>query len=423
MNAQNFLFLNSPEKAQLPFYGQILADMDVSVKGPQDSTKVDVNVTTREKSNIFMELAVPDQSYATPDFIRFVGTDSTNTEVAQGTVNYSVNTTAFNISGEIKVTPETKFNMVIDPANGDKISGSGEGDFTFSFDSQENLNLYGKYVLQEGSYTFTFLNIIKKNFQIEKGSSITWTGDADHGIMDVTALYKTEASRAPLIADQISNLSGPEAQAARNPQPVTVKLFLKGDMEEPDISFDIDVPENSTGVSSSSLVAERINEIKSSPSELNKQVLGVIAFNQFMPYQQLGIQGGASGAGIAAQSVSRVLNSQLNKLTDQIGGIDVQVNVNAGNQLNTSSLNVKASKQISDRLSVSVGGDVNALTQQQPGNSGTVFLGDYMILYRLNDAGTINLKVFSRSQKGFYSDYIQQLSGVSVQHSKQFDSF
>jgi len=421
LSTSNFLFINSLGKTGLPFYGKIFASANLLVEGPQEAIRVNLNAVTEKNSVIFMDLEMPEANYATPSFIHFTSPDSTRAIASQEedtTTLQAPSSFAFALSGGVKVTKDARFNLVIDPVNGDKITGQGEGDFTFSFDTENDLNLFGTYMLDEGTYTFTFLDVIKKNFKIIKGSSITWTGDPQAGIMDVTATYTTEASRAPLIADQINNLAGPEARAARRAMPVSVFLFLKGNLASPAITFKIEAPETTSEAGISSLVTNRLEEIENTPSELNKQVFGLIAFNQFMPYDQFAIQGGGGGASLAAQSVSRMLNSQLNRLTEKVGGVDIQLNVKAGDQLNTASVGFMATKAISDRLSVSIGG--NTVSSQQYG-SGQNYLGDYSVYYRLNDAGTINLKVFSKSQKDAYTDFIQQVSGILLQHSKQFD--
>lgn len=430
--AENFLFMNSMGKTALPFYGVIYANLDVALTGSSVNMKAHIKAKTRKGSNVFMSLETPGSSFETPEYIRFVSLDSTDTtglkelSIPVDTVRYRLGFSKFSISGEIEVTPEATFNLVVDPVNGDKIVGSGQGSFTFKFDEENDLNLYGNYVLKSGSYSFSFLQLVHKNFIIDGGSSISWYGDPFHGILDITAAYKTKASRIALVQDQEAALSPEELRAARQPLPVTVYLKMKGDMESPDIAFDIKVPEQTQGITGS-LVVQRLNQIKSDPGELNKQVLSVIAFNQFMPYQGFELQGSGQGAaGIAASSVSQLLNAQLNKLTGKINGLELQVNVQAGDQLNLQTVNLMATKKFSERVSVSIGGNLtgNQLNPQAGlGNNNMLLLGDYILFYRINSSGSINLKVFSKGQQELYSQYIQQISGASLQYKKNFDKF
>ncbi len=429
LSGRNFLFLNSKEAGIIPFYGRLYADLDMSVRGPQDNIRAQLKLETRAKTDISMSLASPEASYETPDYIRFVSPDTFSSDgivvrrqPKSDTLKAAgVDLSSFNISGELKVNRQARVNIVVDPVNGDKISSLGTGAFRFEFDSENDMNLFGTYTVEEGSYTFTFLNVIKKDFKIDKESTISWQGDPADGILNVTARYETKASRTALVDDQRTFLSPEEARAASRPLPVRVFLFLKGELSTPEITFDIEIPESIEGGSGNSMVAQRLNQIKSEPGELNKQVMGIIAFNQFLPYDSWNLQGGAGTNNIAAQSVSKALNAQLGQLTDKLGGVDIEVNVENSQSLNLETFNLMASKQISERLSVSVGGNFNSANNPAGQASNTVFAGDYIIYYQLNRSGTLSLKIFSKSNPDLYLNYVQQVSGVTIQHSKQFD--
>ncbi len=429
LSGRNFLFLNSKEAGVVPFYGRLYADLDMSIKGPQDNIRARLKLETRGKTDISMSLASPEASYETPDYIRFVSPNTTNSDgiaikrqpEEDSLAKAGVSLASFNITGEINVNRQARVNIIVDPTNGDKISALGSGAFRFEFDSEDDMNLFGTYTVDEGNYTFTFLNVIKKDFKIDKESTISWQGDPAEGILDVAARYETRASRTALVEDQQSFLNPEEARAASRPMPVRVFLFLKGELSTPEISFDIEIPESVESGAGSSLIAQRLNQIKSEPGELNKQVMGVIAFNQFLPYESWNIQGGAGTSNIAAQSVSKALNAQLNQLTDKLGGVDIEVNVENSQSLNLETFNLMASKQISERLSVSVGGNFNSGANPAGASSNTVFAGDYIIYYQLNRSGTLSLKIFSKSNPDLYLNYVQQVSGMTIQHSKQFD--
>lgn len=429
LSGRNFLFLNSKEAGIIPFYGRLYADLDMSVVGPQNDIKARLKLETRAKTDISMSLAAPEANYETPDYIRFVSPDTVNSEgivirrqpEGDSLKQAGVDLSSFNISGELSVNRQARVNIVVDPVNGDKISSLGTGAFRFEFDSEDDMNLFGTYTVDEGSYTFTFLNVIKKDFKIDKESTISWQGDPADGILNVTARYETKASRTALVDDQRSFLSPEETRAASRPLPVRVFLFLRGELSSPEITFDIEIPESIEGGSSNSMVAQRLNQIKSEPGELNKQVMGIIAFNQFLPYDSWDLQGGAGANNMAAQSVSKALNAQLGQLTDKLGGVDIEVNVENSQSLNLETFNLMASKQISERLSVSVGGNFNSGNNTAGPVSNTVFAGDYIIYYQLNRSGTLSLKIFSKSNPDLYLNYVQQVSGVTIQHSKQFD--
>lgn len=417
LEGEDFLFMDNPDAEDLPIYGTIYADINATVQGPVSDLDVDFRVESSEGSVVVISVVPPVGEYNPPTYIQFVTPDSLLEEEEQQ-AQYNFDMGSVHMEGVVVATQDAQIEIIVDPANGDRIIGRGTGEFQVELDADGNLSLAGTYQLVEGSYTFTFLNIIKRSFQIVEGSTVSWYGDPEEGQMDVTAKYNTEASRYPLVKDQMESLPAGELRAARRELPVTVYLFLQGDIEQPDLSFDIEIPEGSDAFSTS-MVSQRLNEIENTPSELNKQVMGLIAFNQFFPYQGFEIGGGGGGAGaVAAESVTQFLNKQLGVVTDQLGGIEFDVSVKPGDQLDLEALNVAASKDISDRLTVSIGGDVPL---GERGDQYGGFLGDYMIYYRLNETGTIKLKVFSRTQQDIYTDYIQQISGFSLHHHKNTD--
>lgn len=419
VTGEDFLFMDNPKSEELPVYGTLYADLNATIKGPVDNLNIEFRVESSEGSEIVMSLLPAAIEYATPTYINFVTPDSLIEEEKVEQAQYSLNYPALKMHGDVILTEKAQIEVIVDPVNGDRITGRGKGELKVGFDAENNLSLAGTYELTQGNYTFTFLNLVKRSFKILEGSTISWYGDPEEGIMDVTATYSTEASRYPLVKDQMEDLPAGELRAAQKELPVTVYLFLQGDIEQPDLTFNIEVPEG-TDALSTSIVAQRLIEIKNTPSELNKQVMGLIAFNQFFPYQGFDIEPGGGGAGaIAAQSVTQFLNKQLGVVTDQLGGIELDVSVEPGNQLDLEALNVSASKDISDRLTVSVGGNVPLADRGEEYSSS--FLGDYRVYYRLNETGTVKLKVFSRSERDIYTDYVQQISGFSLHHHRNAD--
>lgn len=427
---KDFLFLDSKEEGLIPFYGKLSGELDMSVKGPKERIVSQLRLVTNENTDISMALLTNQATYTNPEYIRFLNPDTVNYngllmkhEPDKDSLKYGgVDPSSFNIAGEIEVTKKAKVNIIIDEANGDKISATGQGSFQFKFDSEGDMNLFGTYEVDQGDYTFTFMDLIKREFEIDKGSTISWQGDAEDGIMDVTAKYKTKASIAALVDDGVGTAGvdgasdGPKPST--RPVPVTVFLFLKGELTTPEITFDIEMSESSESGIAGNIVTERLNQIKSEDAELNKQVMGIIAFNQFLPYQGWDLQNSGESGNLAASSVSKAMNAQLGQLSDKLGGVDIQVDVDNSSELSMDRFNLMATKQFSDRLSVSIGGNFGQANTSQ---SNSVFAGDYIVFYQLNKSGTLSLKIFSKRDPNLFLNYVQQVSGATIHHTKEFD--
>jgi hypothetical protein len=98
--------------------------------------------------------------------------------------------------------------------------------------------MFGLFEFVQGNYNFTLYNILNKEFNITKGSRISWSGDPYAGMLNLTASYRQMASLSPILPNQSEDIiSTPQA---RRKYPVEVLLKLVGPMLTPQISFDIE---------------------------------------------------------------------------------------------------------------------------------------------------------------------------------------
>lgn len=57
-------------------------------------------------------------------------------------------------------------------------------------DLGNSINMFGNYVITEGKYLFNFRSLLAKEFIIDQGSQIKWSGDALAANLNMTAVYK-----------------------------------------------------------------------------------------------------------------------------------------------------------------------------------------------------------------------------------------
>ena len=96
--------------------------------------------------------------------------------------------------------------------------------------------MFGAIEFTEGWYNFTLYDIINKEFEIQKGSRITWLGDPYQGVLDIDASYNQLASLLPFPV----LMPYPEAENLRKfrrKYPVQVLLTLDGPMLSPTNQF------------------------------------------------------------------------------------------------------------------------------------------------------------------------------------------
>jgi hypothetical protein len=167
----------------------------------------------------------------------------------------------------------------------------------------------------------------------------------------------------------------------------------------------VDMPEAERNAFSGS-VYNRIKQINQITSELNKQVMGLLVLNSFIPDDPgaSSSDGGVDVGREARKSVSKILSQQLNNLAGSlIKGVDINFDLqnnedySTGTAKESTSLNVGVSKNLfSDRLTVAVGSNIYLEGDQPAGNTSSL-VGDVSIEYKLTRDGRYRIRVYQRN--------------------------
>jgi hypothetical protein len=292
------------------------------------------------------------------------------------------------------------------------------------------MSLTGNYVLDDGAYNLS-LRLLKRKFNLQRGSTITWTGDPTGATIDITATYLCTTAPISLVGNQMSGMSQEEINRYNQKLPFTVNLKMQGLLLKPKITFSITLPPNESALWQN--VDSKLAELNSNRSALNKQVFALLLFNTFIsenPFEST--SGGNSNAALmASQSASNILTSQLNELAGGFGKrVDLSMNVNSEQNYNTSgqavnqtALQVGVSKNLfGDRVKVSVGSDFLLAGASQGPNASNI-AGNVKVDYTLTPDGKYILRVYSLNQ---YNTVVQGQvveTGVSFIITLDFDSF
>jgi hypothetical protein len=292
------------------------------------------------------------------------------------------------------------------------------------------LSLTGNYVLDDGAYNLS-LRLLKRKFNLLRGSTITWTGDPTGATIDITATYLCTTAPISLVGNQISGMSQEEINRFNQKLPFIVNLKMQGLLLKPQITFSINLPPNESALWQN--VDSKLAELNGNVSELNKQVFALLLFNTFIsenPFEST--SGGNSNAALmASQSASNILTSQLNELAGGFGRrVDLSLNVNSNQSYNTSgqavnqtALQVGVSKNLfGDRVKVSVGSDFQISGASQGPNASNI-AGNVKIDYTLTPDGKYIIRVYSVNQYNTVVEGQVVETGVSFIITLDFDSF
>ena len=425
----NFIFVSSEKYDNEAFYGRAVASTDLTIAGPTSEIEVKGAVSVDKGTNMTIALVSGPEEAAQAGFVNFVDmsefikADTVSNDslalVSTSTQEDSVTLSGFILSTEVKVDPAARFTVVIDPVNGDRLAISGEADLRVDQNLQGDLTMQGPFTVNSGSYLLTFAKVIKKEFAVRSGSTITWSGDPANAAMNMTAVYTVEETDLePLVGGAVNgDVEGP----------ANVLLSIGGYLENPELSFGIEIPDiESLGPLAAQAVEARVKEMQQNETKLYKNVFGLIVLGRLIP-DDGGLGSGSGGGTNEAvndqinSSVSQLLTSQLSRLSeDYLGGVEIDVGLESnqtGGGAAGRDVNVAFSKQVNDRLSVSVGGTTAS------GQGGGGLAGEFEVLYRITEDGNLNLKAFRNSERNPLTNQIEDDTGVSLFYQDSFDEF
>jgi hypothetical protein len=427
IDADNFRAVNSGPQDNDVYYGKLFLDATISVKGDLQKPIVEGSIKINKDTDFTIVLPQSDPSIADREGI-VVFIDQDNPPMFDKlTISDTLSQTKIRgiiASATISIVEEAAISIIIDKGNGDYLKVKGEAELTGGIDASGKTSLTGKYEFTEGSYEMTF-NLLKRKFDIKKGSYLLWTGEPTEADVNITAVYKTEASPIDLVEDQILGQSAAIRNTYKQKIPFETELIMKGELLKPEITFDIILPDGNNSVSTAIIntTKAKLAQIRQQPSELNKQVFALLLLNRFIGENPFASEAGGSDAeSMARQSASKILSQQLNNLAaDLIGGVQLDFDLDStedyttGQQENKTDLNVGISKQLlDDRLKVTVGSSFGLEGPQQANQETNKIAGDVSLDYQLSKDGRYRVRAYRKN------DYQVALQGQVVETGVAF---
>ncbi|MDR6341950.1 hypothetical protein HNQ91_005027 [Filimonas zeae] len=409
LRARNFRVVNAPQGTDRLFYGKLNIDTDIQLRGTPEAPSVNGNLKVNKETNFVFVLPTTDPELEDrKGVVQFVDKDHPVDTLVTASVLDSLSDQTplkgMDVNMDIATDSAAVFTMVIDERNGDALTIKGRADLAGGIDESGKLNLTGSYELGEGSYQLS-LSVLKRKFDIQRGSTIIWTGDPTSAQVDITAAYYTNTPPIDLVASQLSNREQTEMNRFKEKLPFQVLLKMKGELLKPEISFDIVLPD--AELSQWPEVDAKLQQMRNDPSELNKQVFAVLLLNRFVQEDPLQSDAGSTTAAqMAKQSASKILTDQLNRLTGSlIKGVDLTFDLNSdqdyttGTEQDRTELNVGVSKKLlNDRLRVNVGSNFELEGPANANRETSNIAGDLSVDYQLSKDGRYMLRAYRKNQ-------------------------
>lgn len=233
------------------------------------------------------------------------------------------------------------------------------------------------------------------------------------------------------MANETSGSSQNERNMFRQRLPYEVLLHIKGFLSEPEVSFNIRLPERY--MVNYPQIASKLNMLNSehSESELNKQVFALLVIGGFMP---AGAGGGEGVTGIATSaarnSVTGILTQQLNNLSSRyIRGFDVEFDLQSyedysgGTGETRTELDVQVSRSFfNDRLTIEASGTVDLEGDQSRAGAkpSQQMHGEFAVIYDITESGDLRLKAFRENVWDIFDGEVSS-SGIAFIIQRSFN--
>jgi translocation and assembly module TamB len=412
LTASNFRLLNTKRTSNSEFWGKLNVDVDLAVYGNMKTPTLEGNLRVNKETNLSVVLPGSNPEVVSREgVVRFVDMDNPTDSIfvnAQNPFDSIVNkldVAGLDLAATIETDTSAQFNLIVNDLTGDVLSMRGRADLAAGIDRSGKISLTGNFELSSGSYDLTF-EFIRRKFDIQRGSMVTWTGDPTQAIVNVTAIYVANSSPINLVAPQL-DAATTEVNRFKQRLPFNVMLYLNGQILEPTISFDIQLP---TGYAAAwKEVDEKLIQVRRDQAELTKQVFALLILGRFVqdnPFQDAGA--GVTIASLARQSVSQLLTSQLNawagSLLPGFGlnfGVVSMEDYTTGELRNRTDLTVSVTRNMfNDRVRVTIGsnfeleGPANSNANASPASG---FASDVAIDYLISKDGKYILRAYRRN--------------------------
>ena len=402
VQANNLAGLHTTLKDNNLFYGNAVATGNINISGPFEDLKMDINVSTNKGTNIYIPINLDVQATENK-YIRFV---SAKDSLDDGQT-YVPETSGVNLDMQIDVTKDAGLQIFL-PEDIGNIKANGSGKIRMGVDTRGDVTAFGTYYIDDGTFLFTFENIINRLFSIERGSTISFNGSPYDADLNVSAVYKLRAS-----VSGIAELASNQEYAGRN-VPVDCIIHLKNNLYNPDIAFSIRIPDTEENLKQ--LIFAAIDT--TNDALMTQQMVSLLLMKSFS------FTGNAGLAGSVGSSTAEMLTSQLSGMLSQLSkDVDIGLNYRTGDALSSEALEVALSTHLfEDRVTIEGNfGLINTGTTQDASN----LVGDVVVDVKITRDGRFRVKAYNKSNNPFErtsynADYKQ---GVGIYYRYEFDKF
>lgn len=440
ISSDNFLLLDTDKQDNPAYYGTGIGEASVNFSGPFEQANIIVNATTRKGSNLSIPVVSTVDGYD-ESFINFTEKGKLFEIETDTILKESELLAGANIEINLSLTPDAEVNIIIDERVNEIITGRGSGNLKIISERTGTFDIFGQYRVESGKYLFAALGFVAKPFQVQRGGTITWTGDPLNAALNINAEYTSLRTSTDLfLSEYIGSGNIDLENEAKRKTDVLLSLIIGGTLFEPDINFDLNFPELQGELKS--YASNKMRILRSNPTELNDQVAALMLFGSFLPtnnpYASLNTDKFAqTGYHTISEFVSNRLSSLLSGLFEEalidnnvLSGLDFDIGIYKNSSLlsGTGSTGSIAPDEFevvfkpqfkNDRITADLG-----TSYVRDGDSGLARANggyyDIRVEYAITADRRIKARVYTKNDFDIGSQLTEYQYGAGIRYSKEF---
>ena len=406
INADHLLAYDMPERINPEIYGKVYVSGTSKVTGTEEHIYVEGNVRSDAGTSIgfnFTNTSIVEKY----DFITFVDNSKDIRPDDKNGYNTNDNTgaiTDYSLDFLVNVTPDAQIELILSPTTGDKISVTGNGTLQAQYTSQGSIiQMFGNYFISSGIYNFNLEQVLRKRFNIRDGSIVSFRGDPLEANLTLSAIYSLSANVQDLDELLVKETASPTI-------PVNCVLKLDGHLQNPMITFDLELP------NSNSELERQVRTFINSEDMMTRQIIYLLLLNKFYTpdYSRNDFRTNEFSV-VASSALSAQLSNMLNSLTDKVQ-IGTNIRSRQDGIKDTEIEMLLSSQLLNNRLLFN--GNFGYKDNYIQSNA---FVGEFDLEYKLSRTGEISLKAYNHANDLYRYTKSPTRQGVGIMFRKDYN--
>lgn len=407
----NMLVYNQPKTDKGSIYASVYAEGSMSLKySKPDGLAISAKVRTAPGTRLGYQPA--SGSVADYNFLTIVdrNTVKVNEESVRDIIpDKTKKSKRFSLDFDIECSEDALIEMSMTSLSGFL---RGNGMVSFKYNPTGGPEVNGIYNLSYGQCSFSLEDVIRKNFTLADGSYVRFNGDP----MDTELNLQTYHN-----VNSVSVYDLDPSVSTNNKVRVRCLLGVTGNVNDPKLTFDIDMP---TGTSEE---RDILASATSTEEQRNLQFMYLLTIGRFYTYDV----NTAQNEGLTPTAMESIVNStvsgQINNLLSQVldnEKVSISSNLSASSYLSNDATDLSNKELegileahlLNNRLLV----NGNFGYRENTINNTSNFIGDFEVKYLLMPRQGISVKGYNKSNDKYFSKTTLTTQGVGLVFEKDF---